>query len=77
MPQINCRPDGNLLPAPHQIRYHSPLIEGDFEFVSFMYSYRNWNKFILVYQQLFKLNFNLMQFLMKNYDAARNRSDLL
>lgn len=36
MPQINCRPDGNIPAAPHQIRYYSPIVEGDFEFVSYI-----------------------------------------
>lgn len=35
MPQINCRPDGNVPAALHQNRYYSPIVEGDFEFVSF------------------------------------------
>lgn len=34
MPQINCRPDGHPV-ALHQNRYYSPIVEGEFEFVSF------------------------------------------
>lgn len=34
MPQINCKPDGNIPVPPHQRRYYSPIVEGEFEFVS-------------------------------------------
>lgn len=34
MPQINCRPDGNVPAAPPQNRYYSSIAEGDFDFVS-------------------------------------------
>jgi len=37
MPQINCRPDGNVQPAYHQNPYYSPLPDyGDFEFLKFL-----------------------------------------
>jgi hypothetical protein len=36
MPQINNRPEGPISAVPHQNRYYSPIVEGDFEFVSFI-----------------------------------------
>ncbi|XP_022167502.1 serine/threonine-protein kinase 3 [Myzus persicae] len=36
MPQINCKPDGNLPTAPHQNRYYTPIVDGDFDFLKFL-----------------------------------------
>ncbi|XP_060876687.1 serine/threonine-protein kinase 3-like [Metopolophium dirhodum] len=36
MPQINCRPDGNLPTALHQNRYYTPIVDGDFDFLKFL-----------------------------------------
>lgn len=36
MPQTNCRPDGNLPTPLHQNRYYTPIVDGDFDFVSFI-----------------------------------------
>lgn len=36
MPQINCKPDGNIPTAHHQNRYYTPIVDGDFDFVSFI-----------------------------------------
>lgn len=41
MPQINCKPDGNLPTAPHQNRYYTPIVDGDFDFVSFYWYVNN------------------------------------
>jgi len=36
MAQINCKPDGNVPTVLHQNRYYSPIVDGDFDFVSFI-----------------------------------------
>ncbi|XP_025412808.1 serine/threonine-protein kinase 3 [Sipha flava] len=36
MPQINNRPEGPISAVPHQNRYYSPIVEGDFEFLKFL-----------------------------------------
>jgi len=36
MPQINCKPDVNAPNILHQNRHYSPIVDGDFEFVSFV-----------------------------------------
>ncbi|KAL5233147.1 hypothetical protein ACI65C_000557 [Semiaphis heraclei] len=36
MPQINCKPDGNIPTAHHQNRYYTPIVDGDFDFLKFL-----------------------------------------
>ncbi|XP_060873154.1 serine/threonine-protein kinase 3-like [Metopolophium dirhodum] len=36
MPQINCRPDGNLPTALHQNRHYTSIVDGHFDFLKFL-----------------------------------------
>eukprot|EP00102_Acyrthosiphon_pisum_P024519 XP_016661729.1 PREDICTED: serine/threonine-protein kinase 3-like [Acyrthosiphon pisum] len=36
MPQINCKPDGNLPTDFHQNQYNKPTVDGDFGFLKFL-----------------------------------------